>query len=269
MMLLLSLSLFILGLCIGSFLSVVIMRSVQGRDWQGGRSSCDSCGYQLSWYDNIPLVSYIVLRGSCRKCGASISPLHPFIELLMGLLFVWWYWFGFAFFQLVQQPLAVLQPLFWLMIGIIFIVIIFSDLWYFIIPDWTVGALLVLVVMYRFLLLYMGVLQAQDFWYGVFVATCFTLFFYSLWWITKGRGFGFGDVKLIFPLSLIADWQEAIVAVFLAFIGGSVVGIALLLWGKFSRKQPLPFGPFLIAATVVSLLWGRSIFEWYSAFLLH
>src|SRR5262249_53647315 len=105
--------LFIFGTMIGSFLNVVIYRTLNEESWVKGRSKCESCGKQIKWYDNVPLISYFVLGGKCRACKAPISISHPVIEFLTGTLFVWWYWGGSLFFRLTQQPLGVIQPLFW------------------------------------------------------------------------------------------------------------------------------------------------------------
>jgi leader peptidase (prepilin peptidase)/N-methyltransferase len=126
--LLISCFLFALGAVIGSFLNVVISRSMSGESWVKGRSHCDECGKQIVWWDNMPLLSFILLRGKCRWCKKSISLSHPVIEFLTGSLFVWWYWGGFFFFRLTQQPFHYVQPLFWLVVALILLVIFFADL---------------------------------------------------------------------------------------------------------------------------------------------
>lgn len=260
--------LFILGACIGSFLAVVIIRSLDGRSWRTGRSSCDSCGKSVRWYQNIPLLSYALLRGRCSACGERIHPLHPFMELLTGMLFVWWYLFGFAFFQLVHEPLRVLQPLFWLLVGVLLVVILVEDLFYLLIPDWAVASLMGLVVLYRAYLLLIGTAQPRDIGLSLMISVGLVGLFFFLYWVTRGRGFGFGDVKLIAPLSLMTDWQEALVGVFLAFVLGAVVGVGLYGFKLIKRRQPIPFGPFLVMGFVIALLYGRILFDWYLQFLV-
>ncbi len=261
--LLISSTLFILGAAIGSFLNVVIMRSALEEVWIQGRSRCDSCRTVLKWYDMIPLLSYWWLGGKCRYCRALIPVSHPVVEVLTGSLFVWWYWFGFLFFKLAEQPFTIVQPLFWLVVGLLLLVIFFADLWYYLIPDSAVIFLTLLAVGYRAALVLYGVMRPDDLTstvIGVFGAVGFL---YALWFGTKKRGMGFGDVKLMMPLGLLLGWQSTIVCLFLAFISGGVVGAYLLLTGKRSLKQPVPFGPFLIIAAFFSLVWGEVVFGWY------
>lgn len=261
--LLLTTFLFLLGAILGSFLSVVILRSIAGEGWVSGRSRCDSCKNTISWYDNIPLLSYLILRGKCRYCKEPILPLHPMVEVLTGLLLVWWYWGGFLFFQLTQTPLSILQPLFWLAVGLLLIYLFIIDLNYMILPDKPVYVLFGLAIFYRIALVLAGIMQLTDFYYAILAALLSFLFFFCLWFFTKGAGMGFGDVKLVIPLALLLGAQKMVVCLFIAFILGAVVGLVLILFGKGKLKTAIPFGPFLITATAVSLLWGDLVFGWY------
>jgi len=256
-------ALFIFGTIVGSFLSVVILRSIAGEDWVSGRSHCDSCQNIIAWYDNIPLISFIVLSGKCRYCKEPILPLHPMVEMLTGVLFVWWYWGGFLFFKLTQTPLSILQPLFWLMVGLLLIYLFIIDLNYMILPDRPLFSLFFLAIIYRVVLVVSEIMQLNDLYYTIFAALLSFLFFLALWFFTKGRGMGFGDVKLVIPLALLLGPQKMLIALFLAFIIGAIVGVTLITFGKSKLKSAIPFGPFLISATVLSLLWGDAIFSWY------
>jgi len=255
--------LFVFGSIIGSFLSVVILRSIAGEGWVKGRSRCDSCKNTIAWYDNIPLLSYFFLRGKCRYCKDPILPLHPMVEVLTGVLFVWWYWGGFIFFQLTQTPLSILQPLFWLLVGLILIYLFIIDLNYMILPDKPVFLLLFVAIIYRIVLVASGIMQLNDLYGALLAALLSFLFFYSLWFFTKGKGMGFGDVKLVIPLALLLGAPKMLICLFLAFIIGAVVGIILLVFGKGKLKTAIPFGPFLILGTVLSLIWGDALFSWY------
>lgn len=261
--LLLTTLLFVLGAIIGSFLSVVILRSIAREGWVSGRSRCDSCKNTIAWYDNIPLLSFLLLRGKCRNCAEPILPLHPMVEVLTGVLFVWWYWGGFIFFQLTQTPLSILQPLFWLLVGLLLIYLFIIDLNYMILPDRPVYSLLGLAIFYRIILVGSGIMQSTDLYYTVFAALLSFVFFFALWFFTKGRGMGFGDVKLVIPLALLLGPQKMIVCLFLAFILGAIVGLILIAFGKGKLKTAIPFGPFLISATFLSLLVGDFLFSWY------
>lgn len=254
---------FILGIVFGSFLNVVILRSIREESWVAGRSHCDHCQTTIAWYDNIPLLSFFILGGKCRHCKKAISISHPVVEGLTGILFVWWYAGLFVFFKLTQEPFVVLQPLFWLAVAAILIVIFFTDILVYLIPDKAVIALSLLVLVYQIALLGAGIMQPIDFVYSLLGMVGAVAFFFSLWFFTKGKGLGFGDVKLIAPLALLMGWPSLIVGLFASFIIGAVVGIGTVLMGKKKMKQPIPFGPFLIVGTVVSLVWGHDIVAWY------
>lgn len=262
-----SVVLFVFGTIVGSFLSVVILRSMRGESWVQGSSRCDQCGQPIKWHDNIPLLSFVLLKGKCRYCQEPIHPVHFLVELLTGVLFLWW-GMGFVFFfQLTQQPFTVLQPLFWLVVAVILLMIFVVDTLYMIIPDWAVVLLTLVVLTYRMTLVSAGIMQLGDFINTLIITLAVVGFFLGLWFITQGKGFGLGDVKLAVPLGLLLGWPDMLVAVMLAFIVGAVVGIILVLAQKKALKQTVPFGPFLIIGTFLSLLWGTQIYHWYLGLL--
>ena len=259
--------LFIFGLVIGSFLNVVIYRTVHDESFVFGRSKCPSCKKQIAWYDNVPLVSFFLLRGKCRSCKKQISWAYPFIELITGLLFVWWFFIGFTFFQLSSRPFTVLQPLFWLVVGILLIVVFFSDLLYGIIPDIAVAGLTLLGLFYRLLLFTSGIMFPMDFWKTLGGALGAFLLFFMLWVGTKRRGIGLGDVKFAFPMGLITGWPGIALALFLSFTIGAVVSLGTVVAGQKKLTSRIAFGPFLVLATVLVLLWGEDLLRWYVAML--
>lgn len=260
--------LFAFGTAIGSFLNVVIYRTINEESWVKGRSKCEFCKKKIAWYDNIPLLSFVVLDGRCRHCKKKIASIHPIVELLTGSLFLWWYMIGFIFFRLTQEPLNVVQPLFWLLVGVIFIVIFITDLRYYIIPDYSVVFLLILILLYRMFLIHSGIMQGRDFFTALLSTIVLTGFFFLLWFFSKGKGFGFGDVKLAIPLGLLLGWPKILVGVFFAFIFGAFTGIILIMFGKRKWGQKIPFGPFLILGAVVALIYGQEILVWYFGKLL-
>lgn len=261
--LLIALLLFLLGLAVGSFLNVLISRTVEGESWVEGRSRCDHCGQQLVWYDNIPLVSFLWLRGQSRCCQQPIPLSYPLVELMTGLLFVWWYGVGFVFFQLTQAPFSVLQPLFWLLVGVLLVVILVADFLYMLIPDVAVGSLFTLTLVYRLYLVVSGVMQVRDLWLTILGMAVAVTLLGGLWLVTKGKGMGLGDVKYALPMSWLLGWPEILVGLFLAFVSGGLVASLLLLVGKKKIRQKIAFGPFLVLGTVLSLVWGELIFSWY------
>jgi len=262
-----SIALFFMGAAIGSFLNVVIHRSLIDESWVTGRSRCDHCRKKISWYDNIPLLSYLILRAKCRFCKKPIALTHPVVEFLVGSLFVWWYMTGTFFFTLTQKPFEVLQPLFWLIVGVILIAIFVTDYLYYIIPDMFVILLLVLTIIYRISLVSFGIMQGRDLLMAILGMGIAVLFIGSLWFFTKRKGMGLGDVKLMAPLGLLMGWPNSLVGLFLSFIIGGFIGILLLLAKKKKFNQVVPFGPFLIVGTFISLIWGDQILAWYISFL--
>jgi leader peptidase (prepilin peptidase)/N-methyltransferase len=262
-----TLILFAIGLIVGSFLNVVIYRTIIGEPWTRGRSRCDECKKKIPWYDNIPLLSFVLLKGKCRYCSQPIALSHPVVEFLTGTMFVWWYWGGFFFFRLTHQPLQYIQPLFWLFVGILLLVIFFSDVLYMIIPDEAVIFLTALTFFYRVALTAAGIMQTADFVRALAGALLCVSFFFALWYGTKGKGMGMGDVKFALPFSLLLGWPNVLVGVFVAFISGAVVSIGLLAFKKKKLKQTVPFGPFLVFATVVTLVYGNQLMAWYMSLL--
>jgi len=259
--------LFVFGIVIGSFLNVLIYRTVHEESWVFGRSKCPKCKKQIAWYDNIPLVSFFVLRGKCRHCKKQISWSYPFIELITGLLFVWWFFIGFTFFRLSSQPFTVLQPGFWLSVGVLLIVVFFSDVIYGIIPDIAVVGLTFLGLLYRLLLFYSGIMYPLDFWRTLGGALAAFLFLLALWYGTKKRGIGLGDVKFAFPMGLITGWPGIVLALFLAFTVGAVVALGTVVTGQKKLSSRIAFGPFLVVGLIATLVWGQEILQWYFSLL--
>jgi len=254
---------FVLGLVWGSFLNVVIHRTARGDSPLEGRSKCPDCGHQISWWQNIPLLSFMLLKGKCFYCQKKISWQYPLVELMSGILFLWWWTLGKAFFSLGGSPWQVIQPVFWLIVGMLLLVITVTDLVYGVIPEIVNLVLLSVVLIYRLALWGGGEMQAVDWWRSVVAALLLTGFFWFLRWVTKEKGFGLGDVKLAPSLALILGWPRVLVGVMIAFISGAVVAVILMTLKKKKFGQTLPFGPFLVLGTLAALYWGYDIWQWY------
>ena len=260
----LTILLFILGAAVGSFVNVVISRSLTNEQWVKGRSYCDHCKKPLKWFDLFPLLSYLALGGKSRCCHKSLSISHPVVEFLTGTLFVWWFWGGSLFFQLTKAPFQIIQPAFWVIVGLLLLIIFFIDLWYMLIPDWAVGGLFALTLLYRLALTITGVMQKDDLLYTFIASLVIGLFFLFLW---KIKGMGLGDVKYVIPMTLLLGWPLITVGLFLSFILGAVVGVAAVLSKKKTLKQAIPFGPFLVIGTVLALVIGDQLIGWYLGLL--
>lgn len=217
----------IVGLAVGSFLNVLIDRLPKGETVVAGRSRCDHCGKTLRWFELIPLLSFFLQRGRCRRCHASISWQYPIVEAITGIAF----WHG-------VNPLVFSSLL----------VIFAADLKYQIIPDSMVGIGLIGAVAQR------GII-GQNILAGAAAAAFFSL----LYAITRGRGMGLGDVKLAFLLGVLLGFPAIAVCVYLAFLTGAVVGVILMLLGKKNFHSTIAFGPFLILAAIGATLWGEKL----------
>jgi leader peptidase (prepilin peptidase)/N-methyltransferase len=250
---------FFLGAAVGSFVNVLIDRSVVGEDWVSGRSHCDKCKKTLAWYDMIPIISYLVYGAKSRCCRSPLTYRYPLVEIIVGMLFVWWLAVGFLFFQLVSAPLIVIQPVFWLMTGVLLVILALADLFYGVVllPIVWVGS--ALVIIYRLVLMQYGAYQMLDLQNSVLLAISFFAFFWSLWKLTKGRGMADGDMYVAFYMGLLLGWPKGLVAMMGSFIIGAVVGVFLIVSKIKGRKDTVPFVPFMIAAMVIAMLWGESL----------
>ena len=257
---------FVLGACLGSFLNVVLYRHKKGESWVVGRSHCENCQKKIAWYDNIPIFSWLWLRGRCRYCHKSISLIHPVMEFLMGVLFVWWLLIGVWFFRLTQEPLNFIQPLYWLGVGVMLVMIVIIDFHEKIIPNTINLFLLIWTLLYRGVLVGLGAQRSEDFLAAVGWAVVFGFIFWLVHliaaWVYQQDAFGLGDVKFIAVMGLMIGWPRIVVALIGAFGIGSIVGIVLMVLGKGSRKMQLALGPFLVLGTVIALVWGWPIWQW-------
>lgn len=264
--------LFVMGLIWGSFLNVVIYRMSHGKSIAEGRSVCPKCKHMIPWKYNIPLLSFVFLRGRCAFCHKKISIQYPLIEALTGVFFVWWFVVGFNFFKLVGNPWSFIQPVFWLIIGLVMLAIFIIDLLYMVIPFSLNLFMFTLALSYRVGLAGFGIMTREDFLRSIAAGAGLCLLFVALQTATKiikkVDGFGLGDIYLVPSLGLLLGWPKVLPGMFISFVFGSIVGVTLLAMKKKKLTQYLPFGPFLIIGTVSSLLWGGAIWAWYMSLLV-
>ena len=242
--------LFALGLCFGSFLNVVIHRLPRGLSLAWPPSSCPACGHAIRPYDNIPLLSWVLLKGRCRDCTAPIPVRYPAVELAAGLLVV-----ALAAFL---GPRAALVPAGVFALALLAIALIDFD--HRIIPDeLSIGGLVIGLMTRGFTV--EGVLAGLI---GALVGAG------SLYLVAAGyrkatgiEGLGGGDVKLAGMIGAFLGWPGVFLTIFAAALTGSVVGIALIAAGKGSRRSALPFGTFLAPAAVLAAFAGPALWRWY------
>jgi leader peptidase (prepilin peptidase) / N-methyltransferase len=237
---------FLFGLVVGSFLNVVIARVPSGRSVVRPPSACPSCGASIRWYDNLPVLSWIWLRARCRNCRASISWRYPAVELVTAVLFL------LAVRRFGATPDLALA----LLLLAALVAITGIDLDHQIIPDVitlpgiVIGAI-VAVVLHpaAWLDTLLGILVGG----GLFLVII----------LASRGGMGGGDMKLGAMMGAFLGWKLVLLAILLGVFTGGAVAIVLLATGAKSRKDPVPFGPFLALGGAVSLLWGPSILAWY------
>jgi len=250
-------TIFIVGTFFGSFLNVILYRHGHKKEsWVKGRSHCEHCNKQIAWYDNIPLLSYSLLSGKCRHCRHQISLIHPAHEFLTGALFVFSGWLvtDAVFLNVLSQVSPLLAFIYIALInGLLWLVLLF-DLKYMLIPNPLVAVLSILAIVK--LIFFFS-------WPTIIATIIIFLFFLALYFGTKKKGFGLGDVKLILPLALILGYPNSTIGVFFAFIIGGIWGIILLVTGKKKIGQVLPFGPFLVIGAWIAMVCGEQLWQAY------
>ena len=274
---------FLLGLGVGSFLNVLTIRFRPEENfsiWQSlkGRSKCSYCQKNLKWFELIPLLSFILQKGKCRSCGASLSWQYPIVELLTGFLFllVAWHWFGI--FGSVLFCKAVFYSVIWWIYFSLFLALTIIDLKFFLIPqvllDIFFGLALFLNLLFTFNFLkappsfigyYTNIFPKS----GVFIldsligALVFAGFLWLLVKTTKEKAVGMGDVKMFFVLSFIFPWPDIILVFFLSFLFGAIFSLFAMLLKKKGFKSKVPFVPFIFLAVLVVFLFGFPLLKLY------
>lgn len=240
------------GLVVGSFLNVLIDRIPQGENVIWKPSHCDFCKKPLRWFELVPVLSFLVQGGRCRRCKKRLSIQYPVIELVTACGFV------------LLLPSAAVTPVGYVLALIIYsaaVVIFVIDLKHQIIPD---GVLLVLA---GALILLAVPLSSMERWQHLLTACVSGLGFFLLWIITRGRGLGFGDVKLVFLIALLLGYPLTVVALYIAFLTGAMTGVILILVNRAKMKTRIAFGPFLIGGALCATVLGERILVWFYSFL--
>lgn len=231
----------IVGLSIGSFLNVLIYRIPRNEGFLSGRSYCDNCKKNLFWYDLIPVISFFLLKGKCRFCKNKISKQIPLVELLTAFLFLTTF---------LKFPVVSIDLLFYLFIICSLVVIFFIDLNKGIIPNKILYPVFIVTLIFIFYF-------SPNFINHVISALASFLFFFLIYFLTKGKGMGFGDVKFAGFLGLLFGFPAVFICLYTAFLTGGVVGLILVIWGKKRfKKDTIAFGPFLSFGGVITIFLG-------------
>ncbi|MFN0315531.1 MAG: prepilin peptidase [Burkholderiales bacterium] len=266
------------GLCVGSFLNVVIHRlpKMLENEWRQQcsgllgesapesarynlwvpRSTCPGCGHQIRAWENIPVFGYLLLRGKCSSCGKSIGLRYPLIELLTGLMSAYAGWrYGATLMG------AGVLLLCWALIALSFI-----DFDTQLLPDDITLPLLWVGLLVNTTGTFVPLQEA------VIGAAAGYLALWSVYWlfklVTGKEGMGYGDFKLLAALGAWLGWKMLLPVVLLSSISGAIIGIGLILFARHGRSVPIPFGPYLVLGGLVALFWGDSLLRGYLPFLL-
>ena len=249
----------VLGLVVSSFLNVCIDRLPERASIVSPPSHCPACGRRLAPFDLIPLISYLLLRGRCRYCGAPIPRRVLLVESVTGLLFVLlWYRYGSSLRQAQGKSL-------WLLLAILytcfFIVIFFIDLEHHLVLNRVIYPAIVVALLAIPLTPNHDAAELLGGGAIGFGLLFLIAFIYP-------AGMGMGDVKLATFIGLVVGFPSVFAALLISFVAGGLVGGGLLLTGLKGRKDPIPFAPFLVAGGMVAMLYGQQIIDWYVRCLL-
>lgn len=246
---------FLFGLIFGSFLNCLIWRLYKEETIMG-RSYCPKCRKEIKWYDNVPVLSFLWLKGKCRFCHGKISWQYPIIEILTGVFFLLAFYFNFS------NNFSLIKLLFdFILISILIIIFVFDWRW-FLIP---VQVLIVGAV----ILFGLNLLLGFSLWQILLSTVIGTGFFALQYLITRGKGLGEGDIWLggflgiAFPLL-----SHIITTIFLTYIIGGFVAIILLVFGLKKIGSRLPLGIFLSVSAIIVLFWANNIVDWYLGLIL-
>jgi leader peptidase (prepilin peptidase)/N-methyltransferase len=250
---------FFFGACVGSFLNVCIYRIPRDESVVAPRSHCPNCNYMIPWYDNIPLVSYFVLRARCRKCEQKITPRYVLVEALVAVLFLLvWQRYG----------LDLRTPIYWMALSGL-VVATFVDFEHMIIPDRiSLGGILVGLVLSALV----PSLHGTTSWLSslresVLGASSGILLLWSVGvlgkMVFKKDAMGMGDVKLLGAIGALLGWRAVIFTVMMSSLFGSVVGIGLIASRNKAWQSRIPYGPYIAMAAACWILGGYTWWQWY------
>jgi len=245
---------FILGLIIGSFNNVCIYRIPRNESIIFPASHCPKCSSPIKPVDNIPLISYILLKGRCRHCGSKISIQYPIVELFTGLIYLIIY---------LTYGLSV-QTLIYIILSSALVIIAFIDLNEQIVPDVISLPGIAIGFIISFFVPYISYANSA---LGILIGGGIILIIGMAGSIIfKKEAMGGGDVKLAAMIGAFLGWRYIIISLFLGFFLGALAGIILILSKTKSREDVVPFGPFIVLGSFITLLWGEKIISWYIGF---
>jgi prepilin signal peptidase PulO-like enzyme (type II secretory pathway) len=271
--------LFVVGLCGGSFVNALVwrlheqdieknkslktksIRRLKSLSILKGHSMCPDCRHNLSWYDLIPIASWVGLRGKCRYCKKTISVQYPVVELFVAIFFILLY--SFWPYSLNGSVLQWMIFVCWLVATIIFMALFIYDIKWMILPNKLIYPLGFIAVVAAILSLFSDSSFFTAIWQPLLGIVVVGGFFAVLYFVSKGRWMGFGDVRLGIVIGILLGWQLGLVALISSFYIGAIVVTPIALIKKLKANSKVAFGPFLILSVYVALFWGSTIINWY------
>lgn len=239
---------FIFGIVIGSFLNVCILRIPKHETIVTERSHCMNCGYQLSWYDMVPVFSWLFLGGKCRKCKAPISPQYPIVEAVNGLLYI---------LIFLVEDFSLEAVLYCLLASALLVLSVI---------DWRTYEIPVGINIFILILGILRVITDYRNWWNYLIGfLCVSIFLYLLFLISKGRAIGGGDIKLMAAAGLLVGWKQIILAFLLGCILGAIIHLIRMRVSK--ADHVLAMGPYLSVGIFIAALWGNQWIGWYLSLL--
>ena len=278
---------FIIGLAFGSFLNCLIYRLAHQRS-VSGRSFCPKCQHQINWYDNIPLLSFIILRTRCRYCRQKISWQYPIVEVVMGLLFLISVWrvsyqipllspgdvailWGYQLFiPLAEQYLIFILSVIrdWVIFFTLLFIFVY-DLKYTRIEDMVLlpatGLIFILTLVTPSLSGELSTLMVWTRFQALILSMAIGVGFFGLQYLaTKGKGIGLGDLRIgLFMGAALVFWPKILVALIFSYLIGAFISLFLIFFNGKKMKSQIPLGPFLVLGTTIALLYSQPIINWY------
>ncbi|MDP3244918.1 MAG: prepilin peptidase [bacterium] len=265
---------FILGLIVGSFLNAYIWRLKTGKSVWRGRSCCPKCGKTLVWYELIPLLSFIIQNGRCRGCKQKIDWQYPLVELVTGILFILSYWKLGNWELIGNWKLEIGNFTMYCYFIAVLIILFVYDLRYGLIPNKVVIPAIVVSFLLNILLpelvegpsthfVRSGNISLMAGGYLLLAILIGAGFFAIQYYVSRGHWVGAGDIYFGALMGAMLGWPQVIVGLVVSYMLGGLVACLLLLFGKKKFGQTLPMGTFLAIGTIITLLWGRQILNWY------
>lgn len=242
---------FIIGTIFGSFFNVVGLRVPKKMQFSTGRSFCPTCKKTLSYYELIPVLSYLIQGGKCRHCKTNISFVYPLIEVITGILYAFSYYkFGFS-----------IEFITALLLMSMLMILTVTDINYMLIPN-------KILLFFLPLFIVMRIINPLNPWYSSITGSIVIIILLAVIIIISNGGMGAGDMKLFGVLGIVLGLFNVLLTFFIASLVGAVVGGILIGFKIIERRQPIPFGPYIVIATIVTYFYGDDIINTYLDLLI-